>query len=63
MKKTRVGEKKTVEQEVGKIIKDEVRKALKRMKNGKAVGPDDIPLEVWKCLGERTVEFLTKLSN
>ena len=31
----------TVEQEVREIIKDEVRKALKRMKNGKAVGPDD----------------------
>ena len=26
---------------------------MQRMKNGKAVGPDDIPVEVWKCLGER----------
>ena len=34
----------TVGQEVGKISKDEVRKVLKRMNNGKAVGPDDIPL-------------------
>ncbi|KAK3563150.1 hypothetical protein QTP86_016389 [Hemibagrus guttatus] len=33
-----------VEQKV-KIRKDEVRKALKRMKSGKAVGPDDIPVE------------------
>ena len=31
----------TVEQEVRKISKDEGRKALKKMKNGKAVGPDD----------------------
>ncbi|KAK3537535.1 hypothetical protein QTP70_013397 [Hemibagrus guttatus] len=39
----------SVEQKVDKIRKDEVRKALKWMKSGKAVGPDDIPVEVWKC--------------
>ncbi|KAK3528767.1 hypothetical protein QTP70_011182 [Hemibagrus guttatus] len=54
---------KDVQQKVDKIRKDEVRKALKRMKSGKAVGPDDIPVEVWKCLGEAAVEFLTSLFN
>ncbi|KAK3528476.1 hypothetical protein QTP70_000115 [Hemibagrus guttatus] len=53
----------SVEQKVDKIRKDEVRKALMRMKRGKAVGPDDIPVEVWKCLGEAAVEFLTSLFN
>ncbi|KAK3507851.1 hypothetical protein QTP70_001422 [Hemibagrus guttatus] len=53
----------SVEQKVYKIRKDEVRKALKRMKSGKAVGPDDIPVEVWKCLGEAAVEFLASLFN
>ncbi|KAK3548456.1 hypothetical protein QTP70_013155 [Hemibagrus guttatus] len=53
----------SVEQKVDKIRKDEVRKALKRMKSGKAVGPDDIPVEVWKCLGVAAVEFLTSLFN
>ncbi|KAK3535500.1 hypothetical protein QTP70_016924 [Hemibagrus guttatus] len=53
----------SVEQKVDKIRKDEVRKALKRMKSGKAVGPGDIPVEVWKCLGEAAVEFLTSLFN
>ncbi|KAK3518676.1 hypothetical protein QTP70_007169 [Hemibagrus guttatus] len=53
----------SVEQKVDKIRKDEVRKTLKRMKSGKAVGPDDIPVEVWKCLGEAAVEFLTSLFN
>ncbi|KAK3542203.1 hypothetical protein QTP86_018484 [Hemibagrus guttatus] len=53
----------SVEQKVDKIRKDEVRKALKRMKSGKAVGPDDIPVEVWKCLGEAAVEFLISLFN
>ncbi|KAK3566653.1 hypothetical protein QTP86_001882 [Hemibagrus guttatus] len=33
------------------------------MKSGKAVGPDDIPVEVWKCLGEAAVEFLANLFN
>ncbi|KAK3550594.1 hypothetical protein QTP70_000683 [Hemibagrus guttatus] len=33
------------------------------MKSGKAVGPDDIPVEVWKCLGEAAVEFLASLFN
>ncbi|KAK3553711.1 hypothetical protein QTP70_007503 [Hemibagrus guttatus] len=54
---------KDVQQKVDKIRKDEVRKALKRMKSEKAVGPDDIPVEVWKCLGEAAVEFLTSLFN
>ncbi|KAK3548241.1 hypothetical protein QTP70_005820 [Hemibagrus guttatus] len=53
----------SVEQKVNKIRMDEVRKALKRMKSGKAVGPDDILVEVWKCLGEAAVEFLNSLFN
>ncbi|KAK3563951.1 hypothetical protein QTP86_006275 [Hemibagrus guttatus] len=53
----------SVKQKVDKIRKDEVRKALKRMKSGKAVGPDDILVEVWKCLGEAVVEFLASLFN
>ncbi|XP_051779618.1 uncharacterized protein LOC127526820 [Erpetoichthys calabaricus] len=52
-----------VNQEVQRISKEEVRTAMKRMKNGKAVGPDDIPVEAWRCLGEMAVEFLTRLFN
>ena len=33
------------------------------MKNGKAVAPNDIPVEIWKCLGDIALEFLTKLYN
>ena len=29
----------------------EVEIALKKMKSNKALGPDDIPIEAWKCLG------------
>ena len=49
--------------EVEKISKEEVSENMKRMKNGKAVGSDDIPVEVWKCLGEIALEFPTKLYN
>ncbi|KAF7711439.1 hypothetical protein C0J45_0417 [Silurus meridionalis] len=52
-----------VKQEVDRISKEEVRAAIKRMKSGKSVGPDDIPVEALKCLGEMAVEFLTKLFN
>ena len=36
---------------------------MKRMTNGNAVGPDDILVEIRKCLGERVVGFLTKYFN
>ena len=49
--------------EVEKISKEEVRENMKRMKNGKAVAPDDIPVEVWKYIGEIALEFLAKLYN
>ena len=48
----RVEEVTVVDHDVAKISKLEVGKALKRMKSGKAVGPDDMHVEVWKCLGE-----------
>lgn len=40
--------KKIMDQEVWWISKDEVGAAMKR---GKAVGPDDIPVDRWRCLG------------
>ena len=33
------------------------------MKRGKAMGPDGIPIEVWRCLGDRAIVWLTKLFN
>ena len=43
------------------IAKEEIREALKKMANGKAVGPDQIPVEVWKFMGEVGLEWLTEL--
>ncbi|MEJ4568238.1 hypothetical protein SJ939_15570, partial [Enterococcus faecium] len=46
-----------------RISKSEVSEALKKMKCGKAVGPDNIPIEVWKCLGDQGISWLTNLFN
>ena len=41
------------------ITEEEVKEALRKMKSGKAVGPDRISVEVWKSLGEDGVAWLT----
>ena len=44
-------------------ISREVKNTLRRMKKGKAIGPDELPVEVWKCMGEMGIKFLTRLFN
>jgi hypothetical protein len=39
------------------------REALKRMEVGKAMGPDGIPIKVWRCLGDLAIVWLTKMFN
>lgn len=39
----------------------EVKEPIGRMKNGKAVGPDEIPVEAWKALGELGVEIVHEI--
>jgi hypothetical protein len=45
------------------IQESEVKDALKRMKGGKAMGPDRILIEVWSSLGDVAIIWLTKLFN
>lgn len=59
----RRGEGVGMEGEIEPISEVEVREALKKMKNGKAVGPDQIPAEVWKSLGEEGIRLLTEFLN
>jgi hypothetical protein len=40
---------------VSRIQEAEIGEALKRMNGGKAMGPDGIPIEVWRCLGVRAI--------
>jgi hypothetical protein len=46
-----------------RIQESKVKDALKRMKGGKAMGPDGIPIEVWSNLGDVAIVWLTKLFN
>ena len=45
------------------ILQSEVEKAIKEMRNRKAIRDDDIPGDVLKLLGEGGLKILTKLSN
>ncbi|KAL6536695.1 hypothetical protein OROMI_026276 [Orobanche minor] len=45
------------------ISKEEVKDVLMKMDRAKTVGPNQIPIEVWLCLGEVRVQWLTVLSN
>ena len=40
---------------IWRIQEVEIGEVLKRMKGGKAMGPDGIPIEVWRCLGDRAI--------
>ena len=46
-----------------RIRASEVIFALKKMKSGRALGPDGIPIEACKCLGDVGVSWLTKFFN
>jgi hypothetical protein len=46
-----------------RIQESDVKDALKRMKGAKAMGPDGIPIKVWRSLGDIVIVWLTKLFN
>jgi hypothetical protein len=48
---------------VHRIQESEVKDALKRMKGGKTMSPDGIPIEVWRSLGGVAIVWITKLFN
>ena len=54
---------KVVNKEVNCFSREEVKNALRKMKKGKAVGTDELPVEVWKWMGEMGIKFLIKLFN
>jgi hypothetical protein len=48
---------------VHRIQESEVKDALKRMKEGKVMDPDGIPIEVWRSLRDVAIVWLTTLFN
>ena len=59
-KDPRTEEPEVVNEEVNCVSREEVKNALKTMKKGKAVRPDEFPVE---CMGEMGIKFLTRLFN
>ena len=49
--------------EVPPINIEEIRYQLTKMRGNKACGPDLIPIEVWKKMGEQGIVFLEKVLN
>jgi hypothetical protein len=48
---------------VRRIQESEVKDVLKRMKGGKTMGSDGMPIEVWRTLGDVAIVWLTNLFN
>ena len=44
-----------------RISREEVEKCVKRQRNGKAAGPDDIPYEFYKNGGEVMIDRMTAI--
>ena len=59
----RTEEAEVINKEVNCVSREEVKNTLRKMKKRKAVVPDELPVEVWKCMGKMVIEFLTRLFN
>ena len=46
-----------VNKEVNCVSREELKNALRRVKQVKASGLDELPIKVWKCMGETGIEF------
>jgi len=61
--RVRIGRMGKREGEEKDITREEVKRALGKLKEGKTVGGDEIPGEVWKHGGERLREFIWDICN
>lgn len=59
----RGGKRKEEVQEEGELSREEIKKVLKTMKNGKAVALHEMPGEIWKYAGEGIEEWVWKFCN
>ncbi|EYC23526.1 hypothetical protein Y032_0015g2703 [Ancylostoma ceylanicum] len=53
----------TVQGPVLPLVPTEVSEGIRKMKANKATGPDDIPADVWKLMGESGAAWLSKFFN
>ena len=59
----RTEEAEMVNEEVNCVSREKVKNAIRRMKKGKTVGSDELPLEVWKFMEKMRIKFLIRLFN
>ena len=59
---SRTEEAEVVNEEVN-CVSREVKNVLRRMKKGKVVRPNELPVEVWKSMRKMGIQFLTRLFN
>ena len=52
-----------VSKKVKQISNEEVWAATQTMENGKAVSPDNTPVDVWKCLRYLAMSLLSNMFN
>ena len=62
-RETRTEEAEVVNEESNCVTIEEVKNALRTMEKGKAVGPNELSVELWKCMREMGIKFLTRLFN
>ena len=48
---------------IPRITDEEIRKQLDKLKNRKANGPDNLPIELWKLVGDAGIESLETTMN
>jgi len=48
---------------IGLVSEEKKKAAMRAMKKKKAVGPDEVPAEVWKILGDASIGWLKDLFN
>ena len=63
MTDSRTEEAEVVNEEVNCVSSEKVKNVLRKMKAVKAIGPDELLVEVWKCKGEMRIKVLTRLLN
>lgn len=45
-----------------RITANEVKEVIRKIRRGITVGSDEIPVEVWRCLGEEGIEWFTRFN-